>query len=391
MNLKSSAAILFISILFLAGCSQQPAGSASGNRSIQNATFSITLGAPQRLFSPGQFDTKYIPDEHIPVLQLPDKGYHVFFTGLLDHAHNFSTLMFYTKDFIDYSPVVGNATHAKSVFEPSCDGANLSCIENFDADYAGADFVYPASDGKDLLMVYHGENHRFGGVHSDWGAGIHFYATVGLARSSDGGVTWKRQGAIISSSDPKPQTAPVAAGVSLPGGIISGDYAYVFYTYLPSTYSYEDAIEVARSPLSGDGAPGTWMKYYNGSFSQPGLGGLGSSLIPSGTCMHVGQPWPGYSTYLKKYVLVFLCNQNSWAISTSSDLVNWTQPAVFYQAPGTFYVKGQETDEYVTLVTPGEPGGVIGQSGYVLYANSSDSDTVPTELFMRPFNFTMNE
>ncbi len=388
MDNKNPIAVLAFTILLLSGCSQQPA-----NASQENATqgFTIALGAPRQLFSPGQFDTDYIPDEHIPVLQQPDGSYRIFFTGHPDKEKRFSTFLFSTTDFINYTPLVGSPTKAKAVFAQSCDGVNMSCLEDFDADYAGADFVYPASDGKDLLMVYHGENHRFGGVHSDWGEGIHFYATVGLARSKDGGASWSRSGAIISSNDSKPQTAPVAAGASLPGGIVSGDYVYVFYTYLPSPYSPEDAIQVARSPLASDGAPGTWEKYYNGSFSQPGLGGPGSSLIPAGTCTHVGQPWPAYSDYLKKYVLVFLCNQDSWAISTSTDLVNWTQPYVFYEAPAQFYTKGHETDEYVTLVTPGKPGGVIGQSGYALYANTSDSDTVPTELFMRPFNFTMNQ
>ncbi len=384
MDSKIVAALVF-TMLILSGCSQQPANAQTATQG-----FTIALGAPKQLFVPGQFDTKYIPDEHVPIVQQPDGTYHVFFTGLLDREQHFSTVLFSTDDFINYTPVVGSPTEAKAVFEQSCDGVNISCLENFDADYAGADFVYPSSDGKDLLMVYHGENHRFGGVRSGWGAGIHFYATVGLAKSKDGGVTWSRRGAIISSNDSKPQTAPVAAGASLPGGIVSGDYVYVFYTYLPSPYAYDDAIQVARSPVTSDGEPGTWKKYYNGSFSQPGLGGRGTSIIPAGACTHVGQPWPGYSDYLKKYVLVFLCNQDSWAISTSADLVNWTQPYVFFEAPAPFYTKGHETDEYVTLVTPGKPGGVIGQSGYALYANSSDSDTVPTELFLLPFNFTMS-
>jgi hypothetical protein len=39
-------------------------------------------------------------------------------------------------------------------------------------------------------------------------AQVPFYATIGLARSSDNGVTWTRQGAIVSGTDPKPDANP---------------------------------------------------------------------------------------------------------------------------------------------------------------------------------------
>jgi hypothetical protein len=40
---------------------------------------------------------------------------------------------------------------------------------------------------------------------------------------------------------------------------------------------------VARAPLSGKMATGTWQKWYNGSWSQPGVGGLESNMVPTGT------------------------------------------------------------------------------------------------------------
>lgn len=368
----------FVLILLLAGCSQQNYLSNP-----PNSTINITLGEPKQLFSVGQFGIRWIPDEHTAVIQQPDGSYHVFF------AANVSTYFFSSRDFLNYSVVAGSPNVAQPVLGPSCDGINHSCLNNYDADYAGANAVFPASNGKDLLMIYHAENHYFAGVHQTW---QHFYATVSLARSTDYGTTWTREGGIISGSDPKPSTAPPSGeGASLPGAIIANNYIYVFYTYAPSV-GYPDQnqkheIQVARAPLSSDGAPGTWLKYYNGSFSQPGLGGLGSPVIqyPEYWC---GQPWPAYSTYLKEYVLVYIC-EHGWYFSTSTDLVNWTAPNNFFQSQSTsYFVNGQETDEDVTLVTPGNPPGVIGQNGYVLYAHTPAWGEVPHELWMQPFNFT---
>ena len=95
------------------------------------------------------------------------------------------------------------------VFAPSGPGTAA-----FDADYAGPGNIFPAANATDLLMVYHAENHLFSGV--DY-AGTPFYAGIGLARSSDGGVTWQRQGQIISAHDPQQvtQSSP-GAGASTP-------------------------------------------------------------------------------------------------------------------------------------------------------------------------------
>jgi hypothetical protein len=99
------------------------------------------------------------------------------------------------------------------------------------------------------------------------------------------------------------------------------------------------------------------------------------------------QPWPTFSTYLNAYVLVFVGEQG-WFYSTSTDLVTWAPATQFYTAPVPLFTQGQETDENVVLVTPGNPGQVIGQTGYVLYANTPAWGVAPHELWMRPFTFS---
>jgi hypothetical protein len=62
-------------------------------------------------------------------------------------------------------------------------------------------------------------------------------------------------------------------------------YFYVFYgTRIVGKAADQggwDGLEhVARAPISGKMATGTWQKWYDGKWSQPGVGGLESNLVP---------------------------------------------------------------------------------------------------------------
>jgi hypothetical protein len=241
-------------------------------------------------------------------------------------------------------------------------------------------------------MIYQGTTKNYGTTYSD----NSFYSVVALATSTDKGVTWTRRGPIITGSDPKPSSDPKngANGADQSGAIVANGYIYDFFPYFPSPPAREQGIQVARAPIASDGAPGTWTKYYAGSFgSQLGLGGLGSQVVPTmSACTRPAQPWLAFSTYLNEYVIVFICAQG-WFFSTSTDLVTWTSPTQFYAAPAPTFTNGEETDENPSLVTPGDPGQVIGQTGYVMYAETpSWGSGVATAhmLWMRPFTFTMS-
>jgi hypothetical protein len=98
------------------------------------------------------------------------------------------------------------------------------------------------------------------------------------------------------------------------------------------------------------------------------------------------QPWPVFSTYLNAFVLLFICEEG-WYFSTSTDLVTWATPKQYFTAPVREFTTGQPTDENVIMVTPGNPGQVIGQTGYVLYAHTPAWGDTAHELWMRPFTF----
>jgi hypothetical protein len=185
-------------------------------------TISILLGTPRQLFHENQPDAlgmKGVPDQPLTPIQQPDKSYRLFIAGGEIGGIRGSTGLISTKNFLTYTPLVGNRTETQPVLTPSCrgDSGALACRDNYDAEYAGVDLVFPSSNGKDLLMHYQGVSKNFGTTYSDNA----FYSVVALATSADNGVTWTRKGPIISGSDPKPTSNPkqgamTSLGRSLP-------------------------------------------------------------------------------------------------------------------------------------------------------------------------------
>jgi hypothetical protein len=344
-----------------------------------------------------------VPDMHTAVLQQPDGSYRLWIAGrFLDDSIEGSTGLITTSDFQTFQPGPLTDPTGKKVapdFVPTCRGATEStaCWNNFDAVYTGADLVWKGTDG-DLRMLYHGACGYFGGLPPD--SSMATWCQVGVARSSDGGVTWGPGAPVISGSEPKPTSDLVGIfGAVEPGGLIAGGYLYCFYAYFPIANPNHPVIQVARAPLSGNGAPGTWQKYWNGSFSEPGLlGGAGTSLgaqvVPTiAGCTRPAQPWPVFSTYLNAWVLVYL-GKEGWFFTTSTDLVNWNVPVRFFPFPGdpalSNFTNGAETYENVILVTAGNPEGVIGQTGLVLYAYTPSWGHNAHMLWSRPFRFDLS-
>jgi hypothetical protein len=378
----------------------------------------ITLGAPQQIFGfrePNSLGLFNVPDMHIAVLQQPDKSYLLWITGNVGPAEG-AIARLSTTDFLRYANAgPGTPARAEPVLVPSCrvpaaraptnrrNQANgphgaapvVSCQQDADADYVGANAVIPAHAGSDLLMFYEAGNKSIGDAKIEHGWEFN---VIARARSADNGLTWTRQDVVLSGADPKPvgRTEITQPGISEPGTIVAEGYIYMFYQYVPNQAADPDApsvIQVARAPLANDGAAGSWMKYERGSFSQPGLGGHGSPILTTGGtsgCTRPVEAWPARSSYLDAYVLLYLCNEG-WFFSTSTDLVSWTPPALFM--PMKMWQPCKPMDWNYTFVTPGSPGGIIGERGYVLYAHTDarglacSGRFAPHMLWVRPFVF----
>ena len=131
---------------------------------------------------------------------------------------------------------------------------------------------------------------------------------IHLATSTDKGLTWHYEGAIVTRDYPNgPFPAPADySGVYWDGG--AGD----FFIYVDQRgghiYLYAGAYvfpkkglrgqtllrhQVARCAISDKMMPGKWRKFYNGSWNEPGQGGKSSS---------VNAYYVMYNSYLGKYL-----------------------------------------------------------------------------------------
>lgn len=393
------------------GVQPQLAGATSTTAQADAHGVVLSVGAPQQVLKNDQFGMN-VPDMHTAVVQglpfCPQGGaYCLYVTGVIGGvAGRGSTALLTTTNFERGSAYALPAGVSQPVFEAPCRGmhAQLQCRIQFDSGYRGANLVFRGSGG-DWVMIYHGETRTFtdaGGASRTF-ARVPAYAEVGLARSSDG-IHWRDTAAIISGTDPKPTLSQVKGlnglyGTPEPGGIVANGYVYVFFSYNPSPGSPDakqhDGIEVARASLPSltATAAGTWLKYYGGSWSQPGLGGRAAAVVPPPSgCNKAGQPFVAYSTYAKVYIMAFMCSQG-WYYSTATDLntQDWSPPRQFFAAPVPEFTPGQPVDENFALVSPGSGTNSIGQTGDVLYAHGSDWGAHPSDrsLWYRPFTIAL--
>ncbi|MET9696807.1 RICIN domain-containing protein [Streptomyces sp. NPDC006529] len=136
----------------------------------------------------------------------------------------------------------------------------------------------------------------YGLVHNEFtpqpfGDGVHFDG-IDYAVSTDQGRTWTIKNHVITS----PYSTARGDTTAFPQQTYSygdGDprlfadtasgYFYVFYgSRIVDKGSGWKAFHehVARAPISAKMAPGSWQKWYDGAWSQPGVGGRESNMVP---------------------------------------------------------------------------------------------------------------
>ena len=158
---------------------------------------------------------------------------------------------------------------------------------------------------------------------------------IGLMSSSDRGRSWDFRGWIITSDKPCWSTLFQPDGMTggqPPEGIVLGagdhslfvndadGYLYIFYTENSTVY-------VARAPKSSLGLPGSWQKYYEGAFCEPGNMGRATPLLTNAVI-----PGVLHNTHLGKYLMttyhpqLWRSGQGACQIALSDDLVHWSAP-----------------------------------------------------------------
>ena len=369
----SNAGSALIALLVMgSGCNKLAISATQSQTS-----FNVTLGPEQNVIPPASPGLLYSPDEHLSYMPNPEGGYNLWL------AADEGTVGFSTPDLMNLTPLQSANGVPSQLLSPSGPGSAA-----FDADYAGSGSVFKAANGSDLLMIYHAENDLFGTVHSN---GNPFYAGIGLARSGDDGITWKRQGQILSGHDPKLASQTTGGtGVLTPTAIEAKGYIYVLFREIDHQ-SKLDGIGIARAPVAGNATAGSWRKYYNGSYSSPGLGGAFTPLkitLDTGVNSDHRQPFVAFNTYLNAYVLIIVGNRGIY-LCTSKDLVTWTPGKVILPAPVQDAGVTPSTSPYnwyPTLISPDQPSETItDQRGYLYYAKGANNGTSEHTMYRRSF------
>lgn len=147
------------------------------------------------------------------------------------------------------------------------------------------------------------------------------WRSVGVTQSNDNGATWGARQQILTAQEAKPaQSAPHLWGGNGDGSAIwdPQNCRWMFF--------YQHEYVTAAVSSDPEGKPGTWLKYFNGEFSEPGLGGRDSPL-PGVEAVHGGNASVHFNSYLGKWVMVY----HGWDpqvsyISSSMDLIHWDAP-----------------------------------------------------------------
>ncbi|SDS82553.1 hypothetical protein SAMN05216490_1891 [Mucilaginibacter mallensis] len=373
---RNAGSVLITLLVVSSGCSKSPATPAQSQ-----PKFSVVLGPEQNVIPPGSPGLLFSPDEHLSYLPNASGSFNMWF------AADGGTVGFSTPDMLNLSPLKSANGVPIPLLAPSGAGGAA-----FDADYAGSGSVFRAANGSDLLMIYHAENHLFGTNHSN---GIPFYAGIGLARSGDGGITWQREGQILSGYDPQEASQPpTGAGIGTPAAIEANGYIYIFFREI-DLQSKMEGIGIARSLISDDAVPGSWQKFWNGSFASPGLGGAFTPLqliLDKNVPSDHRQPFVTFNAYLNVYVLIVVGNGGIY-MSTSPDLVTWTAGQVMLPAPvpdATVTPSTAPYNWYPTLLSPDRPSETVtGKTGYLYYAKGANDGTSHHAMYRRSFTLSL--
>jgi hypothetical protein len=143
-----------------------------------------------------------------------------------------------------------------AVLKPGPPGSSSSC---------GQWLQHAEPAGKMLLGWIHDE------TACNYKNGFQTHKSMSIATSADRGLTWHVEGSIITGTDaPTPGRITGEGDCTAVNGRDGYYYAYCWRNTNPG-------VIVARAPVTAPG-PGNWKKYFNGAWSEPGLGGKASKL-----------------------------------------------------------------------------------------------------------------
>jgi hypothetical protein len=165
---------------------------------------------------------------------------------------------------------------------------------------------------------------------------------IGAALSFDDGLTWVDMGPLLQSGanvDCSFDNGYFTGGHGDFSVILDQESEYFYFLFTDYGADQQDqGVSVARSAFADRGQPGTVYKYYEGEWSEPGIGGRSTPVLARGTGWQgpfVDEFWgPSvhWNTFLNRYVVLlnrtqgFGWDQEGVYIAFSRDLLAWTEP-----------------------------------------------------------------
>ena len=237
--------------------------------------------------------------------------------------------------------------------------------------------------------------------------------SAGFARSSDNGRTWPAPALgllgglsrhpVLQISLPQPPAPHGDLGDALPSAFVDKNASNEFYLYIvyaghPGT-SVPSPLRVARAKLGAD--PLTFLKWYNGAFTEPGIGGNDSPIVPVNACGEHTMGEISRNDDLGLYLMIIACTETTtplaaawyYSTATSLDLEDWTAPQLIQNSefpvttPCSPSGTGQQFDGwYPSSMSPGAPAGHTKLTGRIFFHNGCD--TGPRKFMSRIFTIT---
>ncbi|HEX6445661.1 MAG TPA: RICIN domain-containing protein [Streptosporangiales bacterium] len=270
-------------------------GSAPASASPADASYAVSVGSPVRFAHP----TDTPPSTYVD----KDGTFHYQQSAALYGSTEPREWDFYTGTNFDtatFSSAISKSVNPANPQDRN-DDTTWRCNNSptgQEATYAPAGSGYSQKNYCDLSGVWVDPDTGdwYGLVHNEFtpqpfGDGLH-YDAIDYAVSTDQGRTWTIKGHAITSpfSTERGDTAAFPNQTYYYG---DGDqrlfvdtasgYFYAFYgsRVVDKGGSWRAFYShVARAPISGKMATGTWQKWYDGHWSQPGVGGKESNMVP---------------------------------------------------------------------------------------------------------------
>ena len=300
------------------------------------------------------------PNGHISFQKEPG-GYRIWLPGRLRiPSQNVNDEGGFTFDVKDWS--IDELAQAQPTFmdlghvADNCDPNDFS----FDRNYLAPNSVIPGVGPNVLLTFYDAE------YHVACPSGQPLLSSIGLGTSTDGGITWTRQGQVIEGLDQARKGfafvtqkqldafnggGNLDVGASGPSALVreadGGVYIYLYYADRTPITGGPDSIYLARALLSTNGMPGNWQQW-----TESGWGALGDQksatpvVVPSTSARSALQVHVSWNTVLHSWLMVFK-TKIDFEVTTSADGVNWTEASSLL----TFDPNDQTTG-FPTLISP---------------------------------------